>query len=370
MGEFNFKEDSFKQFLKEKESQIYIRTEGGIQETSVFKNLHRSLVTYQSERPLKDFTAFLISEYDIENLTENYTDKLFSILDSDVCVHHNHLLFDRNLDLIEFERKEVKDNIFAYKYYLELSKDLCVFLISTQGVHYFINGKDIGATIFFTQDALRSYNELRDITKILELFEEYRQHLKDRDTYTKFFVSNSSKLSLCKHINKNPSEKQYKKFLIDYRQLLENKPEDRFREDLRMFLKRNLKANVLSKEYILENFRRLDIFINDDFGELYLIEVKWVGLSIHANGQKFGTPFDSDDINPQAVLQSVDYIRQLFEENKNIKLGYLAVFDARLENSTDTVENFDESILDESLKRFYFKFRKIKDFRVINFNPN
>ncbi|MGH1385110.1 hypothetical protein [Kordia sp.] len=371
MGEFNFKEESFKQFLKEKESQIYIRTKNGIQETDKFKNLHRSLVSYQNDRPLKDFTAFLISYEEVENIIENYTDKLFSILDSDTCVINNHLLFDRSFDLVDHERREMKDNNEARRYYLELSKEFCVFLISSQGVHYFIHGKDIGATIFFTSDALNSYNGLRDITKILELFEEYRsQHLKDRDTYTKFFVSNSSKRSLCKHLKNDPTQDDYKQFLKDHTQLLENKPEDRFREDLRMFLKRNLKANVLSKEYIMENFKRLDIFINDDFGELYLIEVKWVGISIHPLGQKVGTSYTSDDINPNAVLQSVDYIRQLYQENKNIKLGYLAVFDARPNNSVDTVESFDETNLDESLKKYYPKFKKIKDFKILNSHPN
>lgn len=370
MGEYNFKSGSFKKFLKEKESAIHIRTEDGIQETDNFKDLHRCLVTYHNERPINDYTALLISKEEINSITVNYSEKLFSCLDSQDCISNNHLLFDRNLDLISFERKEIKDNNEARKYYLELSKDYCVFLINPKDVHYFVDGKDIGETIFFTPDALKTYNELKDITKIVELFDEYRQHLTNRDNYSKFFASKSSKSSLCKHLNDNPDAKDYEEFLNLHKQLLENKPEDRFREDLRMFLVKNLKANVLSKEYILENFKRLDIFINDDFGELYLIEVKWVGVSIHHKGQKIGTSYDASDINPAAVIQSVNYIKQLSDESKNIKIGYLAVFDARYEDLPDTLENFDENNLEESLKKFHKRFIKIKDFRVLNTHPN
>lgn len=369
MSEFNFKEDSFKDFLKQKESQIHIRTENGIQETDNFKNLHRSLVSYQNKRPVGDFTAFLITKEEIDNIIEGYTEKLFKVLDSDNCIHNNHLLFDRNIDIITFERKEIKDNNEARKYYLEISKEICVFLINPKGVHYFIDGKDIGETIFFTPDALNTYNELKDITNIIEIFNNYRYNLNHRDVYSKFFVSKSSKVSLCKHLNGSPSKEDYKHFLNENSQLLENKPEDRFREDLRMYLTRNLKASVLTKEYILENFKRLDIFINDDYGELYLIEVKWVGISIHSTGQKIGTPYDEKDINPAAIIQSVDYIKQLNEENKNIKLGYLVVFDARSENLPDTGENFDEESLSIELKKYYPRFKKVDDFRVINHHP-
>jgi hypothetical protein len=369
MGEFNFKEDSFKQFLKQKESQIHIRTDNGIQDTDNFKNLHRSLVSYQTERPIGDFTAIVITKNEIENLIKDFSDKLFEKLDSEIGVINNHLLFDRNLDISSYERKELKDNNEARKFYLELSKETCVFLISPKSVHYFVDGNDIGESIFFTSDAAKSYNELKDITKIIEIFEDYRQHLTHRNNYSKFFVSKSSKSSLCKNIKGTVNTEIYNAFYDEHKQLLENKPEDIFREDLRMFLTKNLKATVLGKEYILDNFKRLDIYINDDFGELYLIEVKWVGISIHSKGQSIGTSYDANSINPAAVIQSVNYIKQLNDEKKNIKLGYLAVFDARYNDLPDTVDNFDENNLDESLEKFYPRFKKIPDFRVINYHP-
>ena len=370
MIEYNFKSDSFKNFLKNKESEIYKRTEDGIQETDNFKKIHRCLVTFQKKKPINDYTALLIHEEEVNNITVDYNDKLFSCLDSQEFIINNHLLLDRNFTVENCERKEIKDNNDARKYYLELSKDYCVFLINPIGVHYFVNGKDIGEAIFFSSDALNTYNELKDITKICDIFNEYRQHLKNRNNYSKFFVSKSSKSSLCKHLIGHPSDKDYEEFLKKHKQLLENKPEDGFREDLRMFLRNKLKATVLSKEYILDNFNRIDIFIQDDFGELYLIEVKWVGVSIHQRGQKIGTSYDTKDINPAAVIQTIEYIKQLYEEGKNIKIGYLVVFDARYEESTDTLNDFNESVLEEGLKEFYNRFSKIKDLRVLNIHPN
>ncbi len=369
MGEFNFKDDSFKQLLKQKESQIHIRTDNGIQETDNFKNLHRSLITFHNKRSIKDYTAFLITKEEIENLIEDYSEKLFLNLDSQLCIINNHLLFDRNLDVKDSERKEIKNNNEARKYYLELSKDVCVFLINPKGVHYFVDGNDIGETIFFTLDTLNTYNGLKEITEIVEIFNEYRQHLKNRDIYSKFFASKSSKASLCKHQIKKPTIEDYEGFLNKHKQLLENKPEVRFRDDLLAFLKRTLKANVLAKEYLLDNLKRLDIYINDDYGELYLIEVKWVGISMHPKGQKIGTGYTASSINPAAVLQSVNYIKQLNEENKNIKLGYLAVFDARYEDLPDTLDTFDENLITTDLKKFRSKYIKIPDFRVINVHP-
>ncbi|MEL1254076.1 hypothetical protein AAEO57_09840 [Flavobacterium sp. DGU38] len=369
MGEFDFNKDSFKQFLKQKESQIHLRTDNGIQDTDNFKNLHRSLVSYHSERPIGDFTAIIITKNEIENLISDFSVKLFEKLDSQIGVCNNHLLFDRNLEILSYHRKELKDNNDARKFYLELSRETCVFLISPKGVHYFIDGNDIGESIFFTSDALKSYNELKDITNILDILNDYRIHLKHQDIYSKFFVSNSSKRSLCKHLNSSATDTTYKDFLVQHVQLLENKPEHRFREDLRMYLTRNLKANVLGKEYILENFKRLDIFINDDFGELYLIEVKWVGVSIHPKGQQIGTSYNANNINPDAITQSVDYIRQFNEEGKNIKLGYLAVFDARKDDLPDTVFTFDKTQLKIGSEKYFPRFVKIPDFRVVNFHP-
>ncbi len=374
----NFDNLEFKTLLKDKEVQIYLRTKEGIQESENFKKIHRLLISFREENSINDFTAIIIKKEDVESIADDINDKLFITLRSDRAISNNHLFVDKDFSLLHCERKEIKDNNEARRLYLELSNEYCVFLITPDDVHYFVDGNDIGKAIFFTSDARKSYNELKDISKIWEVFEEYRYHLKLLDTFRKFFVTVSAKKSLFAHLIQNsnpklsrkPNNDEEKDFLDKHIQLLNNSPEDNFREDLRYFLESRLKAQLLSKEYIMENFRRLDIYILDDFGELYLIEVKWVGLSIHREGQKLGTSFSEKDINPDAIVQCVDYIKQLAEEGKNVKIGYLAVFDARDEDLTDTAEGFDEDIIESINEKYFRRYRKIPDFRVKNLQPN
>src|SRR5690606_21096099 len=134
------------------------------------------------------------------------------------------------------------------------------------------------------------------------------------------------------------------KFIADYKHLLRNKPENTFRDDLREFLKFNLRVTQV-KEFLLENMKRLDIYLYDEFGEIYLIEVKWVGQSIHPQGKKVGISFDGRDINPKAFFQVLDYLEELDNKGQNIVRAYLVVFDARKEDLNDTGNDFNDSLL-------------------------
>lgn len=367
---FDFNNESFKNFLREKENQIHLRTSSNLQENENFKKLLNLLVTYRSEKPITSITAIMFNHSEIENLCSDPKNLLFNTLDSHQALTNNHLLLDRNLVILSSERKVLISNSSARDFYSEVSQDVCVFLLSREDVTYFIDGKPIGDAIFFTLDALTSYNELKDISRLFEIFEEYKIHLRERDAYSKFFVSKTGKKSLHKHLEINGKTKLSENgFLNSCKQLLRNKPEDSFREDLRYFLRQKLKAKLLGKEYILDNFRRLDIFILDELGELYLIEVKWVGISIHSSGQKIGTEFKAADINPDAIKQSVDYIKELYQKNQVIKIAYLVVFDARESNLPDTGLNFDENEISADDKKFYSRFKKVDDFRVINYVP-
>jgi hypothetical protein len=209
------------------------------------------------------------------------------------------------------------------------------------------------------------------LIRIDELIHEYQINLRQRNTYSKFFVPNSGKIALHRILRDNDTTVlSIEDFLEDNKQLLNNKPEDIFREDLRIFLVNKLQGSFLGKEYILENFRRLDIFIRDNFGELYLIEVKWIGLSIHAKGDNFGICYQQRDISPDAVIQSIEYIKELYETNQKIKIGFLAVFDAQSNKSEkDSCENFDMSQLSDDLKLYSAQFNKFPDLRVENLNP-
>lgn len=128
----------------------------------------------------------------------------------------------------------------------------------------------------------------------------------------------------------------------------------------------------IPKEGMLENLKRLDIVMIDEDGQgLYFIEVKWVGTSIHPSGKDFGTEYKAKPrIVPDAFKQSTEYITELLAENIDVKLGYLAVFDARNETLPDTGVGMSIDKIPEKDRPSFYKHIKIDDFRVINEHPN
>jgi hypothetical protein len=361
----NFNSEEFKHILREKELEIRIRTLNKIQESDNFKKLHRGLIGFYHSNAVNDFIAILISKPDIESF--EFSSDLSIPLNGNV----NYFVVDKKFDIVVSEKKELSDEIRAEVFYKELSKEFCVFLITPEGVNPFIDGENIGTLVFYHKKDFRAYKKLKDISQIDELFDKFRRHVTYRYNYTGFFVSKSAKKALYQHlVNSGENIGSKDDFVANNSQLLENKPEDRFRESLRAFLKENMKNDILfGKEYILENFNRLDINIFDDYGDLYFIEVKWVGKSINPDGDRILTEYTSNDINPAAVNQSIRYIKELFESKQNIKIGYLAVFDARYEEMQDTFSNFDEELIPPEDMKYYKLFKKIPDFRVVNSHP-
>lgn len=372
--ELNFKNNyNFQNILKQKKEEILRRAASNIQDSPKFKQLHTSFVSYLKSNAFSDFKAVLISKEAIESLPESFYIQLESVLNSDDGVSCNYLVLNNQLSIIDKARdhKYNNDSNEVRKLYIELSKDYVVFLLQPdETVSFFIDGDDFIEGIFLSLKDMKSYTAKKDISKIEDLFNEYQAYITDRNVYSNFFISKSHLKSLKKDLKSMVGEER---FIKDYCHLLNNRPEDRLRENLRHFLDARLKATLLTKEYILSNFNRLDIFILDESGtELYLIEVKWVGESISADGKNISTTsFDETDINPKAVIQSVKYLKQLHYQKQNIKLGFLVVFDARKNQElADTVESFDDQLLEEDLKAHYRKFRKIRDFKIKNMHPS
>lgn len=364
----DFKEDSFKELIRNKKELIDKKYKAGFAEKDNFKRLLRNLISYQHRFGLKEFRTIVIKKDDILKLVEDLSQVLNETLNAHDAITNNHLFVDENFKLIKFNKEKITDNNDARKIYTELTDDYCVFLLNPRGVHYFVDGFDLGGAVFFTQDEFDSYSELKDISELLDVLEEYRHKLSVRSIYRQFFVSKSAKRALHSHMFiKDSTIGNIDDFLKSHNNLLENKPEDYFRESLRIFLKEKLKNKILlGKEHVLESFKRLDILIFDNFGELYFIEVKWVGTSVHSEGAKIGTSYNKDHINPAAVKQTINYIKELYEDKNKIKIGYLAVFDARYEDLEDTLVGFDKDVLENKLKTFHHRYNKILDFRVQN----
>ncbi|MGH1336083.1 MAG: hypothetical protein ACRBFS_08135 [Aureispira sp.] len=358
--------------IKARSKSIQNRVENNFIEHETFKKFYATLNTLYRKHNIDDI-SLIISKDNLLNITPIPTLKsCIELLFSSNEIQGKHWFWvDEKLHIIESRRKNLHNNEQIINFFKKESQRHCVFYLSKEdGIHYFIDGKSVGQSVFFTSTERRKYNKLFPMSKINVLFDSYRIHLEERNIYSKFFVPKSGKKSLAKHLNPQVKEEDYKLFLTKYKQLLNNKPEEYFRDDLYSFLDKNLSAHSVAFEYLLTNLNRLDVSIVDDLGDKYLIEIKWVGTSIHADGHKIGTRINHSKINPNGVIQSVQYIEQLTKQKKNIKVAFLAVFDARTDNSSgDTVASFDEEALEGNLKDYYPQFRKIPDFIVKNIHP-
>jgi hypothetical protein len=364
--DFNFKNNpAFLNLIKGKEEQILARTNDEIQDSEGFKIIFAGLKSMLKNNAFNGFKAVIMSEQDIIQVRIEDVGDFNKLFSNEDFTYHNLITLDKELHIIDKERKTFpSDSNEARTTFSQISQTgFVTFLLIKKQINYFIKGIDNSESPFFSLIDINRYNKKRDINEINDVFVEYQESIKERRNYCKFFVELSHIKSLREDLQIPKDEED--KFIKSNKHLLRNKPEDTFRDDLRLFLTSHLRVFQV-KEFLLENMRRLDIFLYDEFGEIYLIEVKWVGQSIHQLGKKLGTIYDAKNINPDAFIQTMDYLEELDNKGQNIVRAYLVVFDARQDNLDDTGSNFDTNILNESQTKHYRKFDKVKDFRVIN----
>lgn len=362
---------NFKDLLKRNQDAIVDAALNGLEATDNFKLMQSLIKAMYDKHPDNSFKYIVISEEDLQNLTNNADSAIERLFTDPIFVQNRHIVIDSNLNIQDVNNEQHKDNNETRRIFTQMSKDgVVVFMVAPEGIiNYFVNGRDGGDSIFYESSTLHSFNSKKPISELPRVLEEYRRHLKLRDTYSKFFVEKSHLKSLRKDLNSELDEEQ---FIKANKQLLRNTPEDCFRDDLRMFLKEKLKVFFVQKEVMLESLKRLDIAMIDEDGEgLYFIEVKWVGTSVHHLGKKIGTTYNAQPrIVPDAFKQSTSYITELLAEEKDFKLGYLAVFDARNEELPDTGIGMTIDQIPEKDKPAYYRHVKLDDFRVINEHPN
>lgn len=360
----------FKRLLEAKEQDIHQRTSDGVQETPQFQRLFSLFAQCRRKYDEQDYRLILISKSDLLNLCDDADIKANELFTSAVFLTNRTVYVDSALAVINNDNNPFPvNNNDARRYFASLANaDTVVFHVSPKAsVNYFIDGKDYGDGVFYTLEAQKNYEELKTIEDLEEVLNDYRIVLGHQDTYLKFFVPKSELRALKTFIDPKADEIA---FLKANQHLLHNKPEELFREDIRNYIKQHMRVFV-SREVTLEDLDRLDIELTDEAGrDMYFIEIKWVGESIHADGNKKGTEYKAQSrINPDAVVQVVKYIDELLKEKKNIKLGYLAVFDARKHDMPDTGTGITENVLPKELRGLYHRFKKLDDFRVKNYNP-
>lgn len=362
----NFNSPEFRAKIAQNEKKILAQTSEGIQETEKFKSFHASLVSYLKESAWRSFKWILITKQELNDLSKDYYDDLKDVLDSDSCVTNDQIILNSKLEVISTEKKFLGNNAAESRsHYCSLSKKYIIFLLQPNSIiHFFIDEKDIGDAIFFREEDYDRFIEKRSLNKIEEVFEEYREHLKSQNTYCKFFAQKCL-------IRRWGEEKD---FLENNKHILNNSPESAFRDDLLEFLISNLNVYNLNRETLLSDFKRLDIHFIDGSGyaeKHYFIEVKWVGESVKKNGELNGTSYKETDVFPEAIKQVIGYLRQLFNQKKQIICGYIVVFDARKTEEADTgkdLDKFSETLSKDDLMH-YRKLKKIPDFRVVNTHP-
>lgn len=371
MGKFSGN-TTFTNLLSKKRQEILQRTSDGVQETPQFKRLHSLLSECRRKNREVDFKLVIISKADLSKLSNDADIRVKELFKNPKFLTNRTVYVDSELAIFSSNNDHFPEgNNEARRFFASLSetKDaLVVFHIAPDAiVNYFIDGKDFGDGVFYTLAAQSDYEQLKPIGCLKEVLDEYRIKLKHQDTYLKFFVT---KAGLCALHTLSQSTETQEAFIDSHKHLLHNKPEFLFHEDMRNYIKQHMRV-VVYREVVLENLDKLDIELIDERGEdLYFIEVKWVGESISQDGSKFGTEYDAHPrIRPDAVKQVVGYIEELLNEGKNIKVGYLAVFDARKEDLPDTGEGSTETDVPEEVRKYYPRFVKLKDFRVKNINP-
>ncbi|WP_316795208.1 hypothetical protein [Pedobacter agri] len=368
--DFNFKDNQkFLNLLKSKEKEILEKTSDNIQDSDGFKIVFAGLKSMLKNNDFHGSKLICIAEDDILAVQIEEISAFDDLFANKDFTYHHRVVLDRELKFLEGERVKLpEDSNYARKTFSELSAqgNMVVFLLLKGKINYFIKGKDKSESLFFSLADVNNYNKKKEISEINEVLAQYQEQLKDRKNYCKFFIELSHLKSL--HVDLKSTQELYD-FTTENKDVLRNKPEDTFRDDLREFLKFNLRISQI-KEYLLENMQRLDIYIYDDFGEVYLIEVKWVGRSIHRNGKKIGTAFGEKDINPDAFKQTLNYLDLLAQKGQNIVRAYLVVFDARKDDLQDTGSNLNHQILSLVEKRQLRKFEKMKDLRVRNIHPS
>ena len=369
--DFNFKDNvDFKNLLKNKQYLITKQTTNEIIENKNYKLLFANMKSLIENNAFRGSKVILIKSNMIDSIALLDAHAINSLFSDNLFAISDIVEVDQNFKIIENLRERLPDKSHeARKFFTQLSNSgYLVFHLIETFINVFISGEEFPESPFLSIEDKKRHIQKKDIGKLNEVFDLYREKLKDQPVYCKFFISKSHLSLYQKEISPKGN---INNFIKENAHILNNRCEDKFREDLRLFLKENLLVNIIIKEYILESKKRLDILLVDEYGvNFYLIEVKWVGESINPSGSKISTKFNAKSINPDAFIQTLNYLEELDNKGENIVKAYLVVFDARKENLDDTGKDFDQSQLSDIQKKHYRKLIKIKDLRVENFHPS
>lgn len=274
-----------------------------------------------------------------ENLWENLQEAIKNTAESNLVKINNvgDVIEKKYLD---GDTKEIRNKLS------KLSKNDYLFFFGEQGITQFINGRVMEENnIFYSWAERKKFREKKDISQIHEVMDSYaRQYVTQQVNYMCFFADNST-------------IRQFDPSLVGYN-ILRNKPEHYMRDQLCQYLTDNMRYTFLIEPELGQSKRELDIYF-DVSGELYFIEIKWLGVSVNDTGTGLSRPY-TDARAREGVTQTLEYIDELMNTSeKSLRHGYLAIYDAR-DVKTD-IDFREYSFVRDDLRQYlqYFSVLKV-----------
>ncbi|MBP5406382.1 hypothetical protein J6Z19_04450 [bacterium] len=335
--DFSFSDDLLKKIIKVKQTHKKNQDKIDILHRRVFQEFwekqlnKRNLFSIAIPNEILDSIQFSV-----------FTEKL-KVVESEIR-ENNFIKINASCDILE--KKYLLGNTFGVRKQLESeSYDNVVFFFGEEGVTLYIDGEAIEDNNFFYshEDRMR-YLKKRDISQLEIVLDEYaKQYLTQQVNYMCILADNATL-------------RQIDSSLIN-RNILKNKPEHYMRDQLCQYLTEHMQYTFNVEVELGQSKKRNDIYF-DVRGELYFIEIKWIGVSINDSGTGISTPYGVKRVK-EGVTQTLEYIKELLNTSeKSLRTGYLLVYDARDEKKDINLENYD--FVGADLKVFMQNFKYLK----------
>lgn len=332
-------------FSYEEVSQILEKQKDLVESDRNYRMLLKRFLenTWETQNDHKILFSIVVSPDDVANMQfANLKDNMEEVVKS--VAEANLLRIDQKGNLVE--KQYLDGNTAEIKAKLiKISLNDYVFFFGEEGITRYINGRAIDdRNIFYTRKDQMTFSKKKDITHIDEVMDDYsREYVTQQVNYMAFFADNATL-------------RQIDSKLI-CRNILKNRPEHYMRDQLIIYLTDHMRYTFTREPELGQSKRELDIFF-DVSGELYLIEIKWMGVSINDQGNGLSTKY-TDCRAREGVTQTLEYIEELMNSSeKGLRHGYLVIYDAR-DVKEEIVFN-DYSFVRNELKKYLQNFRVLK----------
>lgn len=303
-------------FSYEKVSQIVEAQKDAVENDRNYQLLYKGFLqkVWDSRIDHQILFCIVVSPEDVagmqfENLKDNLDEAVKSTAVSNM-IRINSLGNLIEKKYLEGDTAAIKENL------VRISLNNYVFFFGEEGITRFINGRAIDEkNIFYSRMDQMSYNKKKDISHVDEVMDKYaREYVTQQVNYMSFFAD-------------NPTLRQIDARLV-HRNILKNKPEQFMRDQLSIYLTHHMKYTFTPEPELGQSKKKLDIYF-DVMGELYFIEIKWLGVSINDQGDGLSTEY-GDSRARSGVIQTLEYIEELMNSSeKGLRQGYLTIYDAR-----------------------------------------